>query len=625
MIDYQNFFVIAIVNNHIFKENEMDKTKKFLLKTSCLAVICGIYSSLSYAAPVLELSKSAILASYPAGSFLTSPTVGFSDDGRFLLVSVGVQDPASNVYVSNKVYDFYRNKSIDLPSLRSGSFNAKAISASGRYVLVRDSSPSQGGVIDLKIAANVNGLPNSVETLSDSGRYIGYTSYPGTGWLTHGYVYDLTTSASVLGTPKYGTDTQLAASSSGGFPSDILLSGDGKVFFWGTDGATTQFAAGKPNTRDMLAHKLGVGSTVNQRASNCSFCGDAVTNKGSNAYEYAVSADGGVAAFRSSGNDYGYTTSTGAISNGRSQLFARDLNTLKVDLISAADNGFIEEPAVNDYGYPSISSDGRFVVFSGGSQVFIRDRFAGKKQVLDATATKAIISGNGKAIVVERSDGWYSLPNPYLVTTTDFTSTNLFANIIWVGNAAGSRFDHMLLTANNLWTGYIDYSGSGSNSIRIDIGGQWSGASYVAGSSALIGYGDNNADGIAAFGEAGILLNQGAGRYQVTFNELTNQYTVKKLVNVNFNCYNGYTTLGQSVYITGNIPELGDWSPANAVKLNPTSYPTWTGALALPTNTNIEWKCIKRDELNPASSLVWEGGANNQFNPSSTQNSDGHF
>ncbi len=73
-----------------------------------------------------------------------------------------------------------------------------------------------------------------------------------------------------------------------------------------------------------------------------------------------------------------------------------------------------------------------------------------------------------------------------------------------------------------------------------------------------------------------------------------------------FQCQNGSTVWGQNVYVVGNIPALGNWDTNQAVLLNPTSYPTWTGTVNVP-NQNFEWKCIKRD----VGAVVWESGANN--------------
>lgn len=601
--------------------------KNLRLNLLSCAILASSYPAAMQAAPTLAVANSAILADYPTGSTLGFPNVSLSEDGRFMALSVTVNPlPWGSPSVSlSRVYDLYRNQFVNLQGIHPAARTIHDLSASGRYALVRNSPSTSSAVIDLKFATVASGLPRDSFTLSDNGRYLGYSAVPtGGDFVTHGYVYDLTNTVSTLATPRYGSSSDLVTTSMNGFASDILLSGDGKRFFWGTDFASTGFSNGKPNGRDLLVHQWGTASAVNPRVSNCNNCPDSTTDKGGNAYDYSVSADGNIAAFRGYG-DYGFTTSLGEFSNGRNQIYTRNLTSLKVDHISVDDNGFIEPDAVAvNYENPSISADGRFVVFNGGGKTYIRDRFAKKKQVLDATSERAYLSGNGKTIVLKKSDGWYRLANPYLVTTTDFTSNYLFANILLVGNA-WNNFDQMLLTGNNSWTGYVDYPGTGANSIKLDLGGQWSGSSYVAGSSAGVGFGDNNADGTAAFGEAAIALTQGAGRYKVTFNDQTNQYSVKKLVNVAVSCYNGSTTLGQSVYITGNIPELGNWSPANAVKLSPSAYPTWTGTLALPTNTSIEWKCIKRDELNPATSLVWEPGSNNLFNPSSTQTADGHF
>jgi alpha-amylase len=85
-------------------------------------------------------------------------------------------------------------------------------------------------------------------------------------------------------------------------------------------------------------------------------------------------------------------------------------------------------------------------------------------------------------------------------------------------------------------------------------------------------------------------------------------------VAVKFTCANGSTYVGQSVYVVGSLATLGNWSAASAVKLNPTSYPTWTGTVQLPANSSAQWKCLKRDEANAANGVVWQGGSNNVVN-----------
>lgn len=80
-------------------------------------------------------------------------------------------------------------------------------------------------------------------------------------------------------------------------------------------------------------------------------------------------------------------------------------------------------------------------------------------------------------------------------------------------------------------------------------------------------------------------------------------------VAVDLTCNNGHTVMGQDVYAVGNVAALGGWAPAQAVKLAPVGYPSWSAAVALPKNTAIEWKCIKVQ----GSTVVWQGGANNAF------------
>jgi hypothetical protein len=115
------------------------------------------------------------------------------------------------------------------------------------------------------------------------------------------------------------------------------------------------------------------------------------------------------------------------------------------------------------------------------------------------------------------------------------------------------------------------------------------------------------------------------GRYRVTFDEADPANPLLELVDAEaagcgvsaaFVCENGQTTWGNSVYVVGNIPLLGDWRSEDALLLSPDGpYPTWTKRIsALPPGTEIEWKCIKRQERgNPPQLLEWEAGDNNRF------------
>ena len=92
-----------------------------------------------------------------------------------------------------------------------------------------------------------------------------------------------------------------------------------------------------------------------------------------------------------------------------------------------------------------------------------------------------------------------------------------------------------------------------------------------------------------------------------------------------FTCNNGSTYSGQSVYAVGSITELGSWDPANGLLLGSDSYPTWAGTIQLPANTDVEWKCVKREESNPTAGVQWQGGSNNAVNTASGVNTSGSF
>ncbi|HDY7736647.1 TPA: cyclomaltodextrin glucanotransferase [Vibrio vulnificus] len=129
---------------------------------------------------------------------------------------------------------------------------------------------------------------------------------------------------------------------------------------------------------------------------------------------------------------------------------------------------------------------------------------------------------------------------------------------------------------------------------------------------------------ISLIGDESINVSGG----QATFHLAQNQAVVlhatgsgsvdPTLKSVTFTCYNGYTNLGQSVYAVGSVAQLGNWAASGAVKLDPAQYPTWSATISVPAAQNMEWKCLKRDETNPALNVVWQSGANNQLSSSSS-------
>lgn len=104
--------------------------------------------------------------------------------------------------------------------------------------------------------------------------------------------------------------------------------------------------------------------------------------------------------------------------------------------------------------------------------------------------------------------------------------------------------------------------------------------------------------------------------------------SIAPVTSVNLVCDRGLTTPGQSIYAVGSLPELGNWNPAQAVKLDPNLYyeyiynpptghngpgpsaPVWTGVIdSLLPNTPFEWKCIRRAE-DGSGTVEWQPGGN---------------
>src|SRR5699024_11809094 len=83
------------------------------------------------------------------------------------------------------------------------------------------------------------------------------------------------------------------------------------------------------------------------------------------------------------------------------------------------------------------------------------------------------------------------------------------------------------------------------------------------------------------------------------------QKTMRYVVN------NVFTTLGSNVYIVGNVSELGNWNPDEAIgpMFNQViyEYPSWYYDISVPANESIEFKFIKKDAVG---NVEWESGIN---------------
>jgi hypothetical protein len=257
------------------------------------------------------------------------------------------------------------------------------------------------------------------------------------------------------------------------------------------------------------------------------------------------------------------------------RLFRLDVMTKKAISVSKTFDGSANDNFVNQGNY--ISNDSRFVAFAGAV-----------KNLLPTMPN--------------------SVEEPYHATINTFASNYLF---VGMPNSEQNwkHFSSMSLVADNTWQGVLSFDGNGVDAFKIDVGGSFAGFDY----SSTKNWSENYGEGGIAFGN-NIYPTQGAGNYTITFNDITKQITMTKIaakastVDITFTCHNATTYYGQSIYAVGNIDVLGNWDVSQAIKLNPTSFSTWQGIIALPANTEIKWKCVKREEVNTDNGVEWQGG-----------------
>jgi predicted alpha/beta superfamily hydrolase len=59
---------------------------------------------------------------------------------------------------------------------------------------------------------------------------------------------------------------------------------------------------------------------------------------------------------------------------------------------------------------------------------------------------------------------------------------------------------------------------------------------------------------------------------------------------------NQTTAFGASVFVVGDLPELGSNNTANAVKLSPAAYPVWRATLSLPAGRSTSYRYVVRSD-----------------------------
>ncbi|WP_096185680.1 alpha-amylase family glycosyl hydrolase [Evansella halocellulosilytica] len=85
-------------------------------------------------------------------------------------------------------------------------------------------------------------------------------------------------------------------------------------------------------------------------------------------------------------------------------------------------------------------------------------------------------------------------------------------------------------------------------------------------------------------------------------------------VSVRFVVNNAETSLGENVYLVGNVPELGNWDPDQSIgpMFNQVvySYPTWYYDVSVPAGEELEFKFLIIDSNG---NVTWESGDNHMY------------
>jgi Tol biopolymer transport system component len=358
-----------------------------------------------------------------------------SADGRFIAFTsnatnlvAGDTNGFSDVFVRDRQLGVTERVSVD-----SGVAQANAdcyspsISADGRYVafasfatnlvpggthgaphvFIRDRLSSTTELVSVGLGGAQANTDSYYPSISADGRYVAFESaasnlVPGdTNGCSDIFVRDLLS----------GTTARISVDS-GGLEANAqsrspAISSDGRFVAFYSD--ATNLVAGDTNgARDVFVHDRQLGTT--ERASIDS--GSAEGNDGS--YDPSISADARYVAFLSNA-----TNLPPGLTNSYSQVFVRDRQLATTELVSVDSQGVQGHVSSN---HPSISADGRYVVFdsiasnlvsgdnNGSYDVFLRDRqngttelisvdSAGVGQVNDSLVPS--ITGDGRYVTFE--------------------------------------------------------------------------------------------------------------------------------------------------------------------------------------------------------------------------------
>jgi hypothetical protein len=135
----------------------------------------------------------------------------------------------------------------------------------------------------------------------------------------------------------------------------------------------------------------------------------------------------------------------------------------------------------------------------------------------ETTATIDVTVDVTKTISVVVTDDEGATGSSSVTLTLDDNFQQTFASLHFRGTANNWSNTAMTLVADHVWKTTQEFDGQNNQRFKFDVAGDWS-----------QNYGDNNNDGVAEQ-SGGDIFNSGVGTYDITFNDSTLQYTVKKV------------------------------------------------------------------------------------------------
>lgn len=251
------------------------------------------------------------------------------------------------------------------------------------------------------------------------------------------------------------------------------ISGDGRyILFYSADSSLTP---GYTNNGNIFVRDTADGTTTLVSASNA----DPAVPANNGVNNYYMSYDGRHVVFSSSA-----TNLVSATTNGKTQIFERDIDGNTTSLISSASDGTVGDGNSDS---PAVTADGRFVVFRSAStnlvsgdsswQVYLKDVSTGGIRILSANSSG--LQGNEASFAPSIScDGG--------VVAFESGATNLIS-----GEAEGGLFVDVLAEGNNDLTNVTLGANGGSSSTTSAVSCDGNDVAFSSAASNLVSVNTN--------------------------------------------------------------------------------------------------------------------------------------